>query len=48
MARLFSLAALAVGGIIIADVLIHPKGTQAASQGVVGIETPVIQGLLGS
>lgn len=48
MARLFSLAALAVGGLIVADILIHPTGTSAASKGIAGIETPVVHGLLGS
>lgn len=47
MARLFSLAALIVGGLIVADILIHPAGTQAASAGFVGVETPVVHGLLG-
>lgn len=48
MARLFSLGALIVGGLIVADILIHPQGTQAASSGFQGVETPVIHGLLGS
>lgn len=48
MARVFSLAALIVGGLIVADILIHPQGTQAASQGFAGIETPLVHGLLGS
>lgn len=48
MARLFSLGALVVGGFIVADILIHPAGTQAASQGIAGVSTPVIHGLLGS
>jgi hypothetical protein len=48
MARIFTLGALVVGGLIVADILIHPSGTQAASQGITGIETPVIHGLLGS
>ena len=46
-ARLFGLAAFVVGGIIVADILVHPSGTSAASSGIVGIETPAIQGLLG-
>lgn len=48
MARFFSLAALVVGGLIVADILIHPAGTNAASSGIVGVEKPVIHGLLGS
>lgn len=48
MARFFTFAALVVGGLIVGDILIHPGGTQAASQGIQGIETPVIHGLLGS
>jgi hypothetical protein len=47
MTRLFSLAALVVGGVIIADILIHPAGTQAASTGVSGITTPAFNALLG-
>lgn len=39
--------ALVVSGIIIADVLIHPQGTQAAADGVVGILTPTYNALLG-
>lgn len=46
--RFFAFGALVVGGLIVADILIHPAGTQAASQGIVGIETPAIHGLLGS
>lgn len=47
MSRFFSLAALVVGGIIVADILIHPAGTKAASTGVAGITKPAITGLLG-
>lgn len=46
--RLAALATLVVFGIIAADVLIHPTGTQAASQGITNIEKPAISGLLGS
>ena len=46
-ARIFGLLALTVGGIILADILIHPAGTAAASTGFAGIEKPAIQGLLG-
>lgn len=48
MSRFFSLAALVVGGVIIADILIHPSGTQAASSGVAGVEKPALNALLGS
>jgi hypothetical protein len=47
MSKFFSLAALVVGGIIVADILTHPVGTAAASKGVAGITNPAIQGLLG-
>lgn len=46
-ARIFALATFVVGGIIVADILIHPQGTSAASSGIVGVEKPAIQGLLG-
>jgi hypothetical protein len=47
MSRFFSLAALVVGGIIIADILIHPTGTKAASAGITGVTNPAVSGLLG-
>lgn len=47
MGRWIGLGALVVWGLIIADVLTHPGGTSSASQGVQGIEKPVIGGLLG-
>jgi hypothetical protein len=47
MSKFFSLAALVVGGIIVADVLIHPVGTKAAATGARGIAKPAINGLLG-
>jgi len=47
MSKFFSLAALVVGGIIVADILTHPSGTAAASKGLSGITTPAINGLLG-
>ena len=47
MARFFTFAALVVGGLIVADILIHPAGTAAAASGLQGLETPVISGLLG-
>lgn len=45
--NLIGLAALAVVGIIIADVLIHPAGTQAAANGIVAITKPAESALLG-
>lgn len=47
MGRLFALASLVVGGIIVADILIHPAGTQAASNGLANILTPAQNALLG-
>jgi uncharacterized membrane protein len=47
MSKIFSLAALVVGGLIVADVLLHPAGTKAASSGIAGITNPAINGLLG-
>lgn len=44
---IFSLAALVVGGIIVADILTHPGGTQAASNGLASIVTPSESALLG-
>lgn len=48
MARVFSFAALVVGGLIVADILLHPAGVQAAASGFNTVQTPVIHGLLGS
>ena len=47
MSKFFSLAALIVGGIIVADILTHPQGTQAASQGINTLVGSSISGLLG-
>lgn len=47
MARFFAFATFVVGGIIVADVWIHPTGTQAASQGIASIATPAESSLLG-
>ena len=44
----FSLAALVVSGIVVADILIHPTGTQAASNGLASIVTPSESALLGT
>ena len=40
MSRFWSLAALVVGGIMLADILTHPRGTQAAANGLASIVTP--------
>lgn len=45
--QIFSLAALVVGGIMLADILIHPAGTQAAANGLASITTPAEASLLG-
>lgn len=39
---------LLVVGVIIADFLIHPEGTKAAANGLVAIEKPSLNALLGS
>lgn len=45
--KVFGLATLVVTGIIVADILIHPAGTTAASQGIRGLEVPAFKSLLG-
>lgn len=45
--NLIGLAALVVVGIIIADVLTHPGGTNAAANGIVAITKPAESALLG-
>jgi hypothetical protein len=47
MSKFFSLAALVIGGVIVADILIHPAGTAAASKGAAGILSPSFNALLG-
>jgi len=44
---IFSLAALIVGGIIVADILTHPAGTTAASNGITSLWKSSVNGLLG-
>jgi hypothetical protein len=39
---------LALVGVIIADFLIHPQGTQDAANGIVSIEKPGLNAMLGS
>jgi hypothetical protein len=48
MSKFFGLLTLAVGGIIIADVLTHPTGTAAASTGVANLQKPWLNALLGT
>ena len=47
MAKVFSFAALLVGGIIIADILTHPSGTTAAGNSVVSFQKTAGNQLLG-
>lgn len=44
----WSATGLAIGGFIIADVLLHPKGTRAAGGVVTGLWKTSAQGLTGS
>jgi plastocyanin domain-containing protein len=43
-----AIVGLGVIGIIIADFLIHPEGTKQAANGIVSIEKPAANALLGS
>lgn len=45
---LLGLAGLVVVGVIVADFLIHPSGTNAAANGLVSVEKPAFSALLGS
>lgn len=45
---LIGLMGLVVVGVIVADFLIHPEGTKAAANGLVAIEKPSLNALLGS
>ena len=45
---LLALAGLVVVGVITTDFLIHPAGTKAAANGIVSIEKPSLNALLGS
>jgi hypothetical protein len=47
MSKIFSLGALIVGGIIVADILTHPTGTASASAGLNQLVGSSISGLLG-
>jgi hypothetical protein len=46
-ARFFTLATFVIAGIILADIIVHPQGTTAASNGIVSILTPSYNALLG-
>jgi len=48
MSGILSIAALVVGGVIVADILTHPTGTAAASNGLLGLWSSSLNGLLGS
>lgn len=48
MSKFWSLAALVVGGIILADLITHPSGTSTAFHGVTGLQSVVGNQLLGS
>ena len=45
---ILGLLGLVVVGVIVADFLIHPAGTKAAAEGLVAIEKPSLNALLGS
>lgn len=47
MGKVFGLASLVIGGIIIADFVTHPGGTHAVASGATSIATPTYQALLG-
>lgn len=46
-ARFAAIFTLVVGGIIVADILIHPEGTKQAANGISSILTPTYSALLG-
>jgi hypothetical protein len=48
MSKFFALATFVIAGIIVADILIHPQGTAAASAGARSLEVPAFQSLLGT
>lgn len=47
MGRIFSIASLVIVGVIIADILTHPKGVTAASAGVNQLAQSSFSALLG-
>jgi len=48
MSGIISIATLIIGGVIVADILTHPAGTQAASSGISNLWSTSIGGLLGN
>lgn len=44
---ILGLLGLVVVGVIIADFVVHPEGTKAAANGLVAIEKPSLNALLG-
>ena len=48
MARIASIAALVIMGVVVADILTHPAGVKAASSGFIGVERPALNALLGN
>ena len=47
MARVASIAALVIMGVIVADILNNAAGVAAASSGFVNVEKPALNALLG-
>jgi len=47
MSKFIGIISLTIGGIIVADILIHPAGTAAASTGITNISRPAFNALLG-
>ena len=47
-AKFFALLALGVGGLMLADLLIHPKGTQVLTSSAIQAEKIGTNGLLGT
>jgi hypothetical protein len=47
MGRLFSIATLIITGVIIADILTHPGGVRAASEGINTLASSSFSALLG-
>ncbi len=45
--RIAAIGTLVIGGIILADILTHPAGVTAASQGVSTVTSPAYAALLG-
>ena len=48
MSKFVGVISLAIGGIIVADILIHPAGTKAATNGVTNASRPWLNALLGT